>query len=142
MKKIIFIGAIGAGKTRVSDTLLGIDHNYRKTQSVEVRGANIIDTPGEYLEQRGMRNALTITSADAEIIAFVQAANEERVFFSPAYAGSFAKEVIGIVTKTDLATEKQIDYAADMLKLAGVKKIFRVSCVTENGIEELKKYLE
>lgn len=142
MKKIIFMGAIGAGKTRVSDTLLGIDHSYRKTQAVEIRGDNIIDTPGEYLEQRGMRNALTITSADAEIIAFVQAANEERVFFSPGYAGSFAKEVIGIITKTDLATEKQVDYAENMLKLAGAEKIFRVSNVTEEGIEELKEYLK
>ena len=50
LKKIIFIGNIGCGKTTLSQRILGEDQIYQKTQAVELRGDSIIDTPGEYLE--------------------------------------------------------------------------------------------
>ena len=81
------------------------------------------------------------TSADAEVIGFVQAATDEINMFPPFYAGSFSKEVIGIVTKIDIATTMQIKEAENLLKNAGVKKIFRVSSYTKEGIMELIEYL-
>ena len=142
MKKIIFIGPVGSGKTTISEAILGEDIEYRKTQAVQVMGDSILDTPGEYLERVQMRGALMITSADAEIIGLIESATELRSMFPPGYAGSFAKTVIGIVTKTDIADEKQIEAAETRLKLAGVAKIFRVSSVTREGLDELLEYLE
>lgn len=142
MKKIIFIGPVGSGKTTISEAILGEDIEYRKTQAVQVMGDSILDTPGEYLERVQMRGALMITSADAEIIGLIESATELRSMFPPGYAGGFAKTVIGIVTKTDIADEKQIEAAETRLKLAGVAKIFHVSSVTREGLDELLEYLE
>ena len=89
-----------------------------------------------------MRGALMITSADAEVIGLIESATEERSMFPPGYAGSFAKTVIGIITKIDIADEKQVEIAERKLKLAGVQKIFRVSSVTKEGLDELLTYLE
>ena len=38
MKKVIFIGNIGCGKTTLSQAILGDELEYKKTQAVEVLG--------------------------------------------------------------------------------------------------------
>lgn len=142
MKKIIFIGTIGSGKTTISEAILGKDIEYKKTQSIEVLNNEILDTPGEYLERAQMRGALMITSADAQVIGLIQSAIEERNMFPPGYGGCFAKDVIGIVTKTDIATEKQIKSAEAKLISVGAGKVFKVSSMTREGLDELIRYLE
>ena len=129
MKNIIFIGTIGCGKTTLSQAIKGEKISYKKTQAVEVVGGSILDTPGEFLERAQMRG-------------LVQSATEERNMFSPCYAGSFAKEVIGIVTKIDLADEKQIEAAENKLRIAGATKLFRVSNYTKEGLQALLDYWE
>lgn len=142
MKRIIFIGNIGCGKTTLSQAILGEDLVYKKTQAVEVRGGSIIDTPGEYLEMNHYRGALMITSADAELLGFVQSAIDDKAMFPPSYAGSFAKKAIGIVSKIDGATKKQIDRAEEWLRMAGVERVFKISSKTGEGMKELLEYLE
>ena len=66
---------------------------------------------------------------------------EPRNKFSPGYGGSFAKDVIGIVTKIDIATPLQIERAEKMLRMAGARKIFRISSYTGEGVQELAEYL-
>jgi len=54
----------------------------------------------------------------------------------------FAKDCIGIVTKIDIAhSEDKIEYARDILRKAGVSRIFEVNTLDGTGIEELIKYL-
>lgn len=142
MKRIIFIGPVGCGKTTISEAILGQDIEYRKTQSVQVMGDSILDTPGEYLERAQMRGALMITSADAEVIGLIESAVEERSMLPPGYAGSFAKTVIGIITKIDIADKEQIEHAESRLKQAGAERIFRVSSITKEGLDELLEYLK
>lgn len=141
MKKVIFIGNISAGKTSLSQAIMNKKMEYRKTQSVQTIGPDIIDTPGEYLVRNSMRGALMVTSADAEVIILVLAATDNKNMFPPAYAGSFAKPVIGIVTKADIASEKEIKVAKDRLAEAGASKVFVVSNETKNGIDDVVKYL-
>ena len=142
MKKIIFIGTIGCGKTTLAQAIMGEELEYKKTQAVEVLGKSILDTPGEYLEMVHYRGALMITSSDAEVIGLVQSAVDEMNMFPPCYAGSFAKEVIGIITKTDIATDEQVEEAEKLLILAGASRVFRISSYDGEGIEELKEYLK
>ena len=42
---------------------------------------NIIDTPGEYIENKFYYKALTVTASNADIIAFVQSALDEDTLF-------------------------------------------------------------
>lgn len=141
MKRVVFIGTIGCGKTTLGQALHGDALHYKKTQAVEIIGRDILDTPGEFLERRDRRGALMMTTMDAEVICFIESATEERSMFPPGYAGSFAKPVIGVVTKTDIADEEQIARAEKKLDFAGARTIFKVSSTTGDGLAELMDYL-
>lgn len=142
MDKVIFMGKTGSGKTTLCQKLNELELKYKKTQAVELYD-NAIDTPGEYLENRHYYSALIMTAVDAKIIAIVGDPTVDENFIPPAFTGTFAKEVIGIITKIGLV-EKQadIDKVEMRLKEAGVSKIFKVDTVDEIGIRELFDYLD
>lgn len=144
MRRIIFIGSIGAGKTTLSQALLGEENDYEKTQQIYVRGDSIVDTPGEFLDQHHHKGALMNASAETEVVAFVQSAIDKKFMFPPCYAGSFAKTVVGVVTKVDEADEEQKQKAIKKLKVAGVPEsnIFLVSGITNEGVDKLKEFLD
>lgn len=141
LKKVILIGRIASGKTTLCQYICNKELTYNKTQTVEVINDFLIDTPGEYLERRQMRGALMVTSADADVIIFIQDASERGTMFPPAYCGNFAKPCIGVVTKSDLASQKDIEEAKQFLKMAGALKIFVTSSSKGTGFEELVEYL-
>jgi len=141
MKRILLMGSSGCGKTTLSQRLNGRLLEYQKTQTIQV-DSGVIDTPGEYLENRGMYKALVVTAVEAEVLVFVQDATDGRFRFSPGQAGMFANPVIGVVTKVDIATGEQVADAKALLELAGAEQIFSISAVTGVGIEQLTKFLE
>ncbi|MEG1779466.1 MAG: EutP/PduV family microcompartment system protein, partial [Oscillospiraceae bacterium] len=131
-----------AGKTTLCQKIMGESLSYKKTQAIEFIGSDIIDTPGEYLEQRNLYRALTITAVDADIILFVLDATEEQNMFAPMLSQMFTKPCIGVITKSDIASDTAIQNAKRTLKLAGTEKMFTVSSVSGQGIEELVFYLQ
>lgn len=141
MKKMILMGTVACGKTTLCQRLHGIDLHYHKTQAVHYFD-NLIDTPGEFVQHRHFYSALTVSAADASVIALLQSVTDEGQTFSPLFASIFQRPVIGIVTKIDLAeNEERIARAERQLQVAGAKRIFRVSSVSDVGIEELQAYL-
>ena len=141
MKKIVLIGTVGCGKTTLAQRLNGLKQEYVKTQAIEVINTTI-DTPGEYMEYRAyLRNIMT-TATDADLVLFLFDATQERFMYSPGQAYSFPVPVIGVVTKADIATPKQLADAKELLELAGATTIFTVSSVSGEGIEALTEYLK
>ena len=140
MKNVIFMGKTGSGKTTLCQKLDELDLMYRKTQSVELY-SDSIDTPGEYIENRSLYNALLTTSVDAKIIALVYDCTQEENYLAPGFASMFNKEVIGIITKITIAKQSDIDFAIEQLTMAGASKIFKVDTIEDIGIEELRSYL-
>ena len=140
MKKIIFMGKTGSGKTTLCQKLHDLEIKYRKTQSIEVYN-DAIDTPGEFMENRWMYTSLATTAADAKVIALVYDCTQQENYIAPGFATMFCKDVIGIITKISKADEYDIKVAYDRLKLAGVKKIFKVDTIDNIGINELVDYL-
>ena len=124
--KIMLIGASAAGKTTLIQRLKKEEIKYDKTQAVEYVG-NFIDTPGEYMQQRGFWGSLTTTSHDADIIGLVQDSASDDCWFSP-----------GTATKFDL-DESKIRQARGYLELAGCNTIYEISSYTGEGIDELSK---
>ena len=139
--KVMMVGAVSCGKTTLCQRMNNDILRYRKTQTVVVNGTNI-DTPGEYLEMRRMQKALIVTAADADIILFLQDATQNCSWYGPNMTSMFHCPVIGVVTKTDIATDQQIRNASELLRLSGTEIIFEVSSVTGEGIDELVEYLE
>jgi len=141
MKDIILIGGTKAGKTTLLKVLNG--EKFKKidirTQSLEFEDQSI-DTPGEYIENRQYYTALISAAQEAEIIGLVADATAEQYFFPPTFASIFTRPVIGIVTKID-DQKANIDYAKNILNMAGVGKIFLTSALTGKGITELSDFI-
>lgn len=141
MRRIMLVGRTGAGKTSFCQVMNGQELQYQKTQAIEFLD-NAIDTPGEYVENRKLYAALSVTAAEADLIVLVQDCSDREDVFSPGMAAMFDKPVIGVVTKVDLdETGEQARHAADQLELAGCEQIFRLSNVTGDGVRELVDYL-
>lgn len=140
MKKVLLVGSVACGKTTLAQRLNGLVRSYKKTQSIEVIG-HTIDTPGEYLERRSLFSALVVTAADADEVLFLLDPTQDRYLYSPGQAGAFSAPVTGVVTKADLADERQLRDGRDLLEMAGVGRIFTISAVTGEGMEELAAHL-
>lgn len=144
MKKIMMIGKIGCGKTTLSQRLLGQEVEYQKTQAIQVVGDDIVDTPGEYLEQKQFYSALTVTAVEADVILLLLSAIDEQNAFSPRMRSMFSeKPVIGVITKTDLAVDReQIEAGKEILEMAGAEEILEVGFGDDECISKLKRRID
>lgn len=140
MKRMLLIGRTGHGKTTLVQAVNRLEAIHRKTQTLEFH-PNMVDTPGEYLENRQFYRALIVTSVECDIIALVQSCDAEDCIFPPGFASIFTKPVIGIVTKADSEFCME-DNAVMHLERSGAKEIYITSSVTGEGMEAVRKLLE
>ncbi|MBU5359692.1 EutP/PduV family microcompartment system protein [Enterococcus raffinosus] len=141
MKRVILIGETGSGKTTLMQLLNEWEIKYHKTQQVYFTD-NVIDTPGEFMENRFYYNALVSSAVGADCVALVQSITNRQNYFPPCFSSRFTKPMIGIITKTDLNHgQADLDLAEKRLRLAGAKKVFSLSSVNQEGISALKDFL-
>lgn len=137
--RMMLVGRTGSGKTTLAQRINGLDINYKKTQMI-LFDKNIVDTPGEYIENKFYYKALTVTANDVNIIAFVQSALDEETFFPPKFSTMFTgKIIIGIITKKDLQFD--CSNAESFLRCAGVEEIYYMGLDDEIEITRLKERL-
>lgn len=139
MRKILLVGRSEAGKTTLTQALKGKRVTYHKTQYINNYDV-IIDTPGEYAENKTLARALILYSYEADIVGLLMSATEDYSLYSPNIVSLGTREVIGIVTKIALVNAR-LDLAAMWLELAGCKKIFYVDSITGEGVAEILEYL-
>lgn len=103
MKRIAFVGAVGAGKTTLFNALRGNYSLARKTQAVEFNDHSDIDTPGEYFSHPRWYHALITTLQDVDTLIYVHAANdkESRLPAGLLDVGT-RKRHIAVISKTDM----------------------------------------
>lgn len=140
MKKTMLIGRTGCGKTTLTQKLMDEEVKYKKTQAVSYKN-KIIDTPGEYVENKMYYKSLLVLSADAKVIVLVQSAIDGATLFPPKFSTMFPKkDVIGVITKTDLENTN-IERSKKFLIEAGVTEVFTIGLEDSEGLEEIKKRL-
>ena len=140
MKKIMLIGRTGCGKTTLTQKLMNEEVKYKKTQAVSYK-SKIIDTPGEYVENKIYYKSLLVLSADAKMIVLVQSAVDGATLFPPKFSTMFPKkEVIGVITKIDLENAN-VERSRKFLIEAGATEVFTIGLNDEEGLEAIKKRL-
>lgn len=113
---------------------------YHKTQYVNHWDITI-DTPGEYVENKKLTlQSLCCFSYESDAIGLLCGANEPFNLFPPGVAAVCNRPVIGIITKID-SPMARVAMVRQWLEEAGCERVFPVSSVTGEGIEELKEYL-
>lgn len=140
MKKLILMGRSESGKSTLIQALRREELHYVKTQYVDFT-ESIIDTPGEYIEDKMLGGALAVYSYEADVVGIVISATEPYCLFPPNIVGMATRPVIGIVTKCDheLADKKQ---ARLWLENCGCERIFFTSSYNDEGIDEILEYLQ
>jgi ethanolamine utilization protein EutP len=138
-RPVMIIGPVGSGKSTLLKTLKLIQGDVKKTESIQYTPL-AIDTPGEMMQIPYLYNAFILNSARASIILFL--ANAKRYTrMPPKIALALKAPSFGVVSQIDDADEDGIRRAQATLETAGLKKIFRVSSFTGEGIEELQNFL-
>ncbi|KRM74535.1 EutP/PduV family microcompartment system protein [Secundilactobacillus collinoides] len=140
MKKAMFIGPIGCGKTTLIQRLNEMQIKYNKTQTIEYYD-NIIDTPGEYVEHRFMYSNLMTSAMGADVIVLMQSATDLRVILPTGFSSMFSSPTIGIVTKTDIAKNADVAIVKDRLNDAGAEPIISISSYNDTNIDKVSALL-
>ena len=140
MKKIVLVGRSEAGKTTLTQTLKGEKIHYYKTQYINNFDV-IIDTPGEYVQTKGLGAALALYSYEADVVGLLISATDDYSLFPPNITCMVNREVVGIVTQID-RPDANPERAAKWLENSGCKKIFYISAQKDIGIKELIEYLK
>lgn len=139
MKKIILMGRSECGKTTLRQALKGKTVRYQKTQYINHYDV-VIDTPGEYAENKILGRALALYSYEADVVGLLVSATEEYCLFPPCVTAVSTRPVIGIVTQVDHECANA-SRAESWLHLAGCERVFFVSSYTGEGIWQILDYL-
>ena len=139
MKKIILAGRSTSGKTTLTQVLHGKQIQYNKTQYIKY-GSVIIDTPGEYMEDRHLGYVLALYSYEADVVGLLLSATEPYSLYPPCVTSCCNRPVIGIVTHIH-APDGDPARAERWLRLAGCRTIFRVDSTTGEGVDAILRYL-
>ncbi|HPD87867.1 MAG TPA: EutP/PduV family microcompartment system protein [Oscillospiraceae bacterium] len=135
-RKIILVGRSRCGKTTLIRRLHHQDMSYHKTQTIEAY-ADVIDTPGEYTDTPFFSRGAAICPAyDADIVCFCHDVGNDVCRLPQMFSMSFARPVIGIVTKAD-TEDCDPSQAITFLENAGARHIVVTSSVTGRGLGEL-----
>ena len=139
MKKVLLVGGVGAGKSTVRQRLLAEPIEYAKTQALELFG-QVVDSPGEYWEGGRFWHALQTTSCDVDVVALLlDPTTTARI---PAgFASCLSCPVIGVVTKSALATPRQLETARARLSQEGIDSVLVVDSVSGEGFESVREVL-
>ncbi|WP_409346858.1 EutP/PduV family microcompartment system protein [Paenibacillus sp. MBLB4367] len=140
MRKVMIIGAVGAGKSSLVRALFHDDAPAVKTQSLSYRDW-VIDTPGEYTENPMFYRSLMATSHEACAVLLVHDATRGRNYFPPGFASGFPVPALGAITKMD-HPKADAELAARLLRQSlASSDIYYTSSADKRGIEELRSRL-
>ena len=137
MNRVMLIGSIGAGKSTLTNALLGKKVEAIKTQSL-VYHDWIVDTPGEYTENPLFYKNIMATALEVTHVFYIQDATGDKMVFPPGFSSGIPKLSVGVVTKAD-HPDADIERTIQKLRQAVTYgPIVVTSAVTGKGIQTLR----
>lgn len=142
MKRIAFVGSVGAGKTTLFNALQGNYTLARKTLAVEFNDKGDIDTPGEYFSHPRWYHALITTLQDVDMLIYVHGANDPE---SRLPAGlldiGVSKRQIAVISKTDMPDADVAATRKLLLETGFEEPIFELNSHDPQSVQQLVDYL-
>ncbi|MED4017748.1 EutP/PduV family microcompartment system protein [Sutcliffiella cohnii] len=135
--RAMLIGSIGAGKSTLTNALLGKEARAVKTQAL-IYYDWIVDTPGEYTENPLFYKNIMATSLEVSHVLFLQDATKQKNIFPPGFSQGINKLPIGVVTKSD-ASGADVSRAIKQLKTVVTRgPLIISSSIRGEGIQEIR----
>lgn len=135
--RAMLIGSVGAGKSTLTNALLGRKVEAVKTQTLHYYDW-IVDTPGEYVENPLFYKSIMATALEVTHVLFIQDATNQKVTFPPSFSSGIPKMSIGVVTKAD-SDQADVEAAITKLKKSMVQgPIVVTSSFTQQGLQEIQ----
>lgn len=139
--RAMLIGAIGAGKSTLTNSLLGKIVPAIKTQTL-VYYDWIVDTPGEYSENPFFYKNIMATALEVTHVFFLQDTTNGKMIFPPGFSMGFSKLPIGVVTKSD-HIDANLERSIEMIRsVISYGPIVITSSINGTGMEHLKALVE
>lgn len=139
MQRVMLVGECGSGKSAIIRAFSEGGYTPRRALAVEYH-EQFITPPGEFLENRRFYPALITTSADCELVVFVQDATRKSSLFPPKFAFAFNRPALGVISKSD-APGADVRLAERFLFNAGITEIIPISTESGLGLERLRNRL-
>ncbi|MHA6259272.1 EutP/PduV family microcompartment system protein [Sporosarcina sp. CAU 1771] len=135
--RVMLIGSIGAGKSTLTNALLGKEVKAMKTQTLVYKDW-VVDTPGEYTENPMFYKNIMATSLEVTHVFYIQDATGDKLIFPPGFSTGISKIPVGVITKVD-HPNADVELALHRLKqvVAG-GPIIKTSALTGQGIQILR----
>jgi ethanolamine utilization protein EutP len=136
------IGEVDAGKSALITRLVNPEGNQRKTQAPIYYPGSVIDTPGEYVDNRAWNGPLLSTISSVNTIVYLQPANAKHFSAPPGLLRVYPnKKLIGVISKVDI-DDANIEHAENLLETNGIKgPYFYTSIHDDNSINKLRTFL-
>lgn len=143
MKKYVFVGSVGVGKTSLFNALMGDYELARKTQAVDYNLMGGIDTPGEFFSHPHLYKAMISTTTEAEIIIYVHSAEDQICRLPRGILDIYNnKTIVTIITKVDLPNV-DLSKVRKVLVECGLNEPFlEINTQDPNDVQMVADYLK
>lgn len=143
MKKYVFVGSVGVGKTSLFNALMGDYELARKTQAVDYNLMGGIDTPGEFFSHPHLYKAMISTTTEAEIIIYVHSAEDQICRLPRGILDIYNnKTIVTVITKIDLP-DIDLDIVRQALLESGLHEpFFEINTQDAKDVQRVADYLK
>ena len=136
----MIIGPSKSGKTTIANYINNYKGPLKRVADV-IYSNETIDVPSSYIENSSMYKHIIALAQDAKkILILVDQSNCTEVY-SQGFALSFSCEVIGAITKADIACGNREKCLKQLKKIGVIEPYFIIDSNDEQGISRLKEYL-
>ncbi len=142
LTNIAIIGEVNAGKSALLDKLIAQNTCTGKTQAPIFYDGYVIDTPGEFVENRAWNGALLSTIANVKTVVCLQPANAKHFAVPSGLLQVYPnKNIVSVISKID-TNDADIVKACKLLKLNGLTEPYlQVSIFDQASIDHLYEHL-
>jgi len=143
LKKYVFVGSVGVGKTSLFNALMGDYELARKTQAVDYNLMGGIDTPGEFFSHPHLYKAMISTTTEADIIIYVHSAEDQICRLPRGILDIYNnKTIVTVITKVDLPNV-DLPTVREVLVECGLNEpFFEINTQNPKDVRRVSDYLK